>query len=107
MLAQLQERERKRKEEMAGLIQAMQEDDGETVAVLGRQLGLPRLPLAIRTQPAGTTVRVGGKILSKTPFVVNSYVQSIDDQYTIELSGYESLTMSPLMRLVAGGSLQT
>ena len=38
-----QPQERAQTVEMAGLIQAMQEDDGETVAALSRQLGLPRL----------------------------------------------------------------
>ena len=97
ILADLKERERKRAESMLVIVQAMEEDNAEQVALLARQMGLPRLPLAIRSEPAGATIRRGEQILGVTPLVLNDLrAERVDDRYQLELDGYNTVTVSPL-----------
>ena len=97
ILDELAARERRRAEEMTGLLQAMRDDDADQVATLGRQLGLPRLPLSILSYPAGATVTRNGESLGITPLVLNDLrPERVDDVFELSVPGYHSVKLSPI-----------
>lgn len=95
-LASLEEVRRRHAADLETLHQAMLADDLESVRQLQQQLNLPRMPLAIHSDPQGAAVHQGDEQVGTTPMIVNDPVDEQGEpiDYRLELPGYRSTIVS-------------
>lgn len=83
------ERRVQHEQQFDALVAAMRADDAKAVEVLAGQLNLPRLPIAILSDPPGAQVLIGDQPFATTPCVYRDLAQErVQLRFTVRLAGY-------------------